>query len=88
MKAEGTAVASTNGYWDALSGAALCGKVGATLLLAWPDAEERALEGFVNAHVATLEYGYIFGGTSSISAKTEEFMVVGSNAWSVFNAKG
>ena len=84
MKAEGVAVASTSGYWDALSGAALCGKLGSPLLLVWPDAEERALEGFVNSHRDTLEYGYIFGGEGSISAKTEQALTIGAQAWEVF----
>ncbi len=62
-------VATTNGYWDALSGAALCGLNGSVLVLAG-DANAHSISGFVKTHATEIGAAYVFGGEAAIDAAT------------------
>jgi lactocepin len=64
-------VATQNGYWDALAGAALCGKKGSVLVLV--DKEDSAsIKGFAGKHSDYITTGYIFGGELAISPDVEK----------------
>ena len=69
MSANGLGVATTNGYWDALSGAALCGRLGSVLVLA-DGPECHSIAGFANEHGADIEGAYVFGGPAAVSEET------------------
>ena len=62
-------VATTNGYWDALSGAALCGLNGSVLVLAG-DAGAHSISGFVKSHATEVGAAYVFGGEAAVDAAT------------------
>ena len=53
------------GWKDALAGAALCGKNKSVLILA-DVKNSAAAEAFVKANKASIQYGYVFGGTSAV----------------------
>ena len=73
MSADGMAVATTNGYWDALSGAALCGSRGSVLVLA-NDSDRRAIDQIAGANVAGITSAYVFGGEMAVSASTYDYL--------------
>lgn len=69
MSANRMGVATTGGYWDALAGAALCGKGGSVLVLVnGPSAH--SISGFVKAHAKEIKDGYIFGGAAAVNGST------------------
>lgn len=74
MQADKMAVATRDGYWDALTGAALCGKNNSVLVLAADD-DRSAIDGFVKKHAGDIDQGYIFGGTAAVSEGTYEALV-------------
>ncbi|MBP3866817.1 MAG: cell wall-binding repeat-containing protein, partial [Eggerthellaceae bacterium] len=62
-------VATSAGYWDALAGAALCGKRGSALVIV--DGPKAAtISGFVKAHKAAISNATIFGGSMAVSNTT------------------
>ena len=65
MTANKMGVATTGGYWDALTGAALCGKNKAVLVLA-NGSDTRALETVAKGNKSKITQGYIFGGTGAL----------------------
>ena len=65
MTANWMGVATTNGYWDALAGAALCGKTNSVLVLV-DNASSHSISGFVKSHASQIASGYIFGGTAAV----------------------
>ena len=67
LGANNMGVATINGYWDALCGAALCGKNKGALVLAY-DGDISALK-VASANKAAMKRGYVFGGTAAVSAK-------------------
>lgn len=69
MKADGMAVATRDGYWDALTGAALCGHGNSVLVLVADD-DRRVFDGFLSKHISSISHGYVFGGTAAVSADT------------------
>ena len=70
MQANRLAIATcTGGYWDALCGAALCGKNNAVLLLA-DDANRTTINGFARENGSQVLQGYVFGGTAAVSQAT------------------
>lgn len=69
MSADKMGIATTNGYWDALTGAALCGKSGSVLLLADDNSSENAVE-LVSAKKGEMKDGYVFGGIKAVGSKT------------------
>ena len=71
MSADHVGLATVNGYWDALTGAAYCGTNNNVLLLV-NDQYSHSISGFIGAHAGEVEGMYVFGGYSSISPFTEE----------------
>lgn len=69
MKADNTGVATGRDYYDALTGAALCGKNDAVLILAADDYEAAATS-FIKSNKASIKHAYVFGGPAAVSAKT------------------
>lgn len=67
-------VATNNGYWDALSGAALCGKKNAVLVLV-NDTSASSIGKFIKPHRTDIVVGYVFGGTIAISDATYNAVV-------------
>ena len=69
MTADGVGLATTNGYWDALAGASLCGLNNSVLVLVdGPGAH--SISGFVKSRAADIESLYVFGGTAAVSDET------------------
>lgn len=66
MSDKGVAVATLEGYWDALSGAAWCGENNIPLVLA-SDFNQTALTAYIKPHAKTFEHGVVFGGKAAIS---------------------
>ena len=62
-------VATTNGYWDALSGAALCGLYDSVLVLA-ADENSQSISSFVHSHKSEIVFAYVFGGEAALDAAT------------------
>ncbi len=82
MTADKMAVADGNGYWDALAGAAMCGKNNAVLVLV-PHTGTTSegdyfyynpwcIDHVVKPHAAEINRGYIFGGEAAVSYETEQ----------------
>ncbi|NPD31593.1 hypothetical protein HLV37_06985 [Eggerthellaceae bacterium zg-1084] len=74
LRAEGVGLATSHGYWDALTGAALCGKTKAPIVLvddAVPTSMERA-KAFVKSHVKGSAKAHVFGGDAAISNEALE----------------
>lgn len=80
MSADKMGVADGNGYWDALAGAALCGRNGAALVLVphtgktsegdWFSYDPYCIDGFVRSNAPSIRSGYVFGGTAAVPAQT------------------
>lgn len=66
MHADELCVATTNGYWDALTGASLAGKEDAIIVLANPTGGTAAIDTVV-ANGAQIAHGRIFGGRAAVS---------------------
>ena len=62
-------VATTNGYWDALAGAPLCGLKNSVLVLAG-DSGSHSIAGFVQYHSSQIGTCYVFGGEAALDATT------------------
>ncbi len=69
MSVDKMGVATTNGYWDALSGAALCGKNNAPVVLV-TDEKSTTISSFIADSTSKIYTGYIFGGTAAITEAT------------------
>ncbi len=75
-------IADGNGYWDALTGAALCGKNGSVLLLVPHDGPTSEGDAFrfdpycidtvVKKRAADIDGGYVFGGEAAVPKSTFE----------------
>lgn len=66
MAADGSAIATGAAYYDALTGAALCGKTGSPIVLAsdgWTD----AMESFISDNAAGIKLAFVLGGPAAIS---------------------
>ena len=74
MKASGIGVASRDGYWDALTGAALCGSFKAPLVLVADD-NRSAITDFIAKNASDIEVGIVFGGYGSVSNSTYQTLV-------------
>ena len=80
LSADGMGVADGNGYWDALTGAALCGRLGSVLVLVPHDGPAAAggslsddpwcIDAFVAPRAAGISRGYVFGGEAAVPAST------------------
>lgn len=71
LSANRMGVATAKGYYDALTGAALCGKFGSVLILADEGYDSYAIERFVALHSAEISRGYIFGGTAAVASSVQ-----------------
>lgn len=65
MTADKMGVATVDGYWDALSGAAFCGKNGSVIVLVSDEASS-SIDGFVKTQALSIERGYVFGGMGTV----------------------
>ena len=75
MSANALAITSRDGYWDALSGAALCGSMNSVLLLVEPTNGNKAtLDGFVTAHKSEITRAYVLGGTFAVPETTRSYL--------------
>ena len=71
MTPDGLGLATTASYYDALAGAAFCGKANTVLLLAdRPLAASIVDYAWTNTH--SIDTAYVFGGTGSVSPETYE----------------
>lgn len=69
LTADNLGVATSDGYWDALAGAALCGKRGSALVIV--DGPKAAtISGFVKTYKAKISKVSVFGGTTAVSNAT------------------
>ena len=74
MTADRMGVATNGGYWDALAGAALCGREGSVLVLVdGPSAG--SIGGYMAKMKDDIATFYIFGGTAAVSKATENAAV-------------
>ncbi len=62
-------VATMNGYWDALSAAALCGKNDTVVVLAADDASS-SISGFMKDNAEKIASCFVFGGEAAIDPST------------------
>ena len=69
MEAYEVGIATGASYYDALAGAALCGKNNAALILV-ADENRSTIDGFMSKHSTTITKAYVFGGPAAISAGT------------------
>ena len=60
-------VATCTGYWDALTGAALCGKNNSVLLLA-DDGKTGNITSIITPRKSSVSYVNVFGGTAAVGA--------------------
>lgn len=74
LKADGLGVATADGYWDALAGAAFCGSNESVLVLA-DDGNRIALDSFLSLHKANIEHAYVFGGKAAVSPETFDAVI-------------
>ena len=64
-------VATSNGYWDALAGAAYCGKLGSALIIVdGPNA--KTISEFATDNKASITRACIFGGPNAVSTAVEQ----------------
>lgn len=82
MVATATGVADGVGYWDALCGAALCGKNNSPLVLVPHDDKATGfkydpycIDHFVKSNADTIATGYVFGGEKVVMPSTLEALV-------------
>ena len=73
MKADGLALATNDGYWDALSGAALCGRRNSVLLLV-SDSDRTCIDTIVVNNRSSIKNAFVFGGTLAVSSDTESYL--------------
>ena len=73
MTRENMGVATGRFHQDAVSGAAMCGKNNAVLVLA-DDANRTAVRKTYRNHINDVSKGYVFGGTAVVSVVTWEYL--------------
>ena len=78
MTADGLGVATATGYWDALTGAAFCGKRNSVLVLA-DDEHLDTVQGFVLPHAKDIYHGYVFGGEAAVGKTTFDALQVATS---------
>ena len=69
MFVDAMGVATTNGYWDALSGAALCGRANSVMVLV-DGAKAHSISGFIAEHSGDSIGTFVFGGEAAIDSRT------------------
>ena len=83
MKANNVGVATQNGYWDALSGAALCGKKNSVLVLV-DGASSASISGFVGKRAKSISNGYIFGGIYAVGKPVADRLIAATTDYSLY----
>ena len=78
MTADSLGVATTNGYWDALSGAALCGRLSSVMILV-DGAKANSITGFAKPNAADIDGAYVFGGPAAIDEATFRALKTATN---------
>lgn len=73
MVADGFGLATCGGYWDALTGGALCGRNGSVLLLA-DRGNTAAVTNLLGGFEGPVSRGYLFGGTMSLSSAVPNYL--------------
>lgn len=73
MRADKMGVATGTSYYDALTGAALCGKNNSALVLA-SDENRSAISSFIKPHKDSIRNAYVFGGPEAVSDTTLAFI--------------
>ena len=66
MTADSMGIATMNGYWDALSGAALCGRLDSVMVLVGNE-NSHSIGGFVKSNASQIAGLYVFGGKAAVS---------------------
>lgn len=74
MKANNVGIATGESYYDALSGAALCGKSNAVLALV-SDSNRVTIDEFVKLHALQIANAYVFGGPAAISSSSFDVLI-------------
>lgn len=69
MNANLMGVATTNGYWDALSGSAFCGKKRSVIVLV-DGPSSHSIKGFMFQNNARVRQAYVFGGDMAVTERT------------------
>lgn len=69
MSVDRMGVATATGYWDALAGAAFCGKAGSVLVLA-DDSNRVAVDALVKPNRNSISHVFAFGGPAALSQAT------------------
>jgi lactocepin len=75
MQVDKMAVATTGDFYDALTGAALCGKNGSVLVLA-NDANRSSIAAVVKPNKNLIGTAYIFGGSAAVSNKSKRILTM------------
>lgn len=65
-------LATSNGYWDALTGAAVCGKLNSVLVLVSSGGDTRAFKAVYDKNKVT--HGHILGGNAAVPASVERYV--------------
>ncbi len=73
MTVDGMAVATGETYYDALTGAALCGNLGSVLVLA-SEGNTSVIDDIVADHAKVVQHGYIFGGPFSVAQSVQDLL--------------
>ncbi len=75
MTIKNLTVATSNGYWDALAAAPICGELASVLVLVSPDGNYNALDAVYSYAPGSVDHGYIIGGTLAVPTKVEKRVV-------------
>lgn len=78
MSPTGIVVASVNGYWDALSGAAFCGSNGWPVVLIG-GTSDASVYSFIKSNANHISYGYVLGGTAAVSSSRYTSLVASTS---------
>lgn len=74
LSADGMGVATAGGYWDALTGTSLCGRLSSVIVLSSPG-RHVAIDAVLGAHRDSMRVGYVFGGMSAVPRSTWDHLV-------------
>lgn len=69
MQVDGMGIATGESYYDALAGAALCGKNNAALVLV-ADNNRTTVDSFIGSYAPNVSTAYVFGGPAAVSPDT------------------
>lgn len=69
MSANNMGVATSLGYWDALSGASLCGSYNSVIVLA-QNHSSASISNFIASHKADISRIFVFGGQAALDGRT------------------